>query len=202
MGEGFLALYTVAGDRHDLKAAAAAAQFIALHFKPVSPSTGFLTSQRPTDSAYRPHPDREENIALVRYTSKLALATGDKRFQTVATEAMRYLAADSVALAPLSAGILLAAQDAAQAPLHITILGAPSSPEAIALHAAALRSITTHEVIEIRDPSDPSPLPTSVTYPQLKRAALFLCTASACSSPVFQPGLVRQKIVRSQLQQQ
>jgi uncharacterized protein YyaL (SSP411 family) len=130
----------------------------------------------------------------------LAFATGDHRFHSTADEAMRYLAAEQVAVRPLSAGILLANQDINEAPIHVTVIGSPSSPDAIALHAAALRSIAGHELIEMRDPADPAPLPTSVTYPQLDRPALFLCTARACSSPVFNADDVRQKIARAQLQ--
>ena len=84
----------------------------------------------------------------------LPFATGDERCHVTAVEAMRYLAAGSVALQPLSAGILLADQDANQAPIHVTIVGSPASHDAIALHTAALRSIASHELIEIRDPSD------------------------------------------------
>jgi hypothetical protein len=69
----------------------------------------------------------------------------------------------------------------------------------VALHDAALRSIASQELIEIRDPADRSPVPTNVTYPQLNRPALFLCTATACSSPVFDADQVRGKIMRAQL---
>jgi hypothetical protein len=200
IGQAYLALYNVTGDRKDLKAAAAAARFIAAHFAPASPGTGFVTSLTPTDAAYRPHPDRDENIALVRFTSMLAAATGNARFHATAIEAMRYLAAEPVALAPLSAGILLANQDVTEAPIHVTIVGASKHPDAMALHAAALRSVASHELIEVRDPSDPSPLPTSVSYPKLERPALFLCTASACSSPVFKAEDVRARIQRAELQ--
>jgi hypothetical protein len=200
IGQAYLALYNVTGDRKDLKAAAAAARFIAAHFAPASPGTGFVTSQTPTDAAYRPHPDRDENIALVRFTSMLAAATGNARFHATAIEAMRYLAAEPVALAPLSAGILLANQDVTEAPIHVTIVGASKHPDAMALHAAALRSVASHELIEVRDPSDPSPLPTNVSYPKLERPALFLCTASACSSPVFKAEDVRARIQRAELQ--
>jgi uncharacterized protein len=117
----------------------------------------------------------------------------------MATEAMRYLAAQTIALQPLSAGTLLAYEDFTQDPLHITILGAPSDPQAAALHTAALRSLTSHELIEWRDPSDPNPLPTAVTYPPLKKAALFLCTARACSSPIFRPEDVAAKVQHAQL---
>jgi hypothetical protein len=200
MGQGLLALYNVTGDRNDLKAAAMAARFIAAHFAPVSHGTGFVSSAKGTDAAYRPHPDRDENIGLVRFTSMLALATGDARVHATAVEAMRYIAADSVALVPMSAGVLLANQDATEAPIHVTIVGASKRPEAIALHRAALRAMASHELIEIRDPSDPSPLPTNVSYPRLDRAALFLCTARACSSPVFQSEEVRGRIQRAELQ--
>jgi hypothetical protein len=70
---------------------------------------------------------------------------------------------------------------------------------AIALHDAAMRSIVSHELIEVRDPADRTPVPTKVTYPQLSRPALFLCTATACSSPVFDAGQVRGKIERAEL---
>jgi len=80
------------------------------------------------------------------------------------------------------------------------VVGAPSNPDTIALHTAALRSFASHELIELRDPSDPAPLPTSVNYPVLNRPALFLCTARACSSPVFHDQDVRKKIQHAQLQ--
>jgi len=201
MGQGFLALYNVTGNREDLKAAASAERYIATHFAPVAAGTGFVSSRTSTDAAYRPHPDREENIALARFAAMLAFATGDESLpHATAVEAMRYLAAESVALRPLSAGILLANRDVTEAPIHVTVVGPPSNSDAIALHTAALRSLTSHELIEIRDPSDRSPLPTSVQYPQLHRAALFLCTARACSSPVFHADDVRGKIQHAQLQ--
>jgi len=200
MGQGFLALYNVTGEREDLKTAEASARFIARNFAPRSSGTGFVTSRTATDAAFRPHPDRDENIALVRFAAMLAFATSDEHFHATAVEAMRYLAAESVALAPLSAGILLANQDMTEAPLHVTVVGSRSSQDSVALHTAALRTIASHELIEVRDPGDPSPLPTNVTYPQLKRPALFLCTARACSSPVFRADEVRGKIERAERQ--
>jgi uncharacterized protein len=198
IGQALLSLYNVTGDRHDLAAAVAAARYIAANFAPASPGTGFVTSRTATDAAYKPHPDRDENIAVVRFFSLLSLATGDRGFHADAEEAMRYLASPQVALKPLSAGVLLANQDVTEAPIHVTILGSPTEPNFTALHAAALRSITSHELIETRDPSDPNPAPSTIAYPHLTRAALFLCTARACSSPIFQPDQVRARIERAQ----
>lgn len=198
MGRGFLELYLVDGDRHDLQRAQEAANYIAGHFQPRSPGTGFITSATATDAAFKPHPDRDENIALVQFAMLLAAATGNAEDQKLAAEAMRYLAAPAIAKQPLSAGTLLAHADFIAAPLHVTILGARSDAGAQALHTAALRSLALHELIEWRDPSDPHPLPTSVQYPELKHAALFLCTATACSSPIYDPALVTRKIAHAQ----
>ncbi len=200
MGQGLLDLYIVDGDHEDLRGAIAAEKFIASAFKPEGPGMGFVSSRTPTDAAYRPHPDREENIALVRFASMLAFITGDERIHATAAEAMRYVAAEQVALKPLSAGVLLANDAFNAAPIHVTIEGSPVDPAAIALHNAALRSIVSDELIEMRDPADPSPSPTSIEYPKLDRAALFLCTARACSSPVYHADDVRKKIERAVVQ--
>ncbi len=199
MGQAFLALYNVTGDRNDLNSSQSAARFIAANFAPASPGTGFLTSRTATDAAYHPHPDRDENIALVRFASMLAFATGDDSFHATAAKAMRYLAAGSVALRPLSAGILLANSDFTLAPILVTVVGPASNPQTNALHLAALRAITPHELIELRDPAAHAQIPTKVTYPTLSRPALFLCTATACSSPVFHDADVRARIERAEL---
>jgi uncharacterized protein YyaL (SSP411 family) len=200
MGQGLLDLYIVDGDREDLKGAMAAEKFIAVEFAPAGAGTGFVSSKTATDAAYRPHPDREENIALVRFASMLAFITGDEQIHATAAEAMRYVAAEQVALRPLSAGVLLANDAFNAAPIHLTVVGAPGDPAAIALHNAALRAIVSDELIEVRDPADPSPSPTSIEYPKLDRAALFLCTARACSAPVFRAEDVRKKIERAVMQ--
>lgn len=195
MGQAFLDLYNVSGDRAYLRSAEAAAQFIGSHFAPASAGAGFPTSVRATDAAYRPHPDRDENSVLVRFAAALALATGDEHYRGIADEAMRYLASRSNALRPLSAPILLANQDAVEPPIHVTVLGSASDPAFAALHQAALRSIGSHELIETRDPADPTP--SAIPYPTLDRSALFLCTARACSSPTFHAEDVRAKIQRA-----
>ncbi len=201
MGQAFLALYNVTGDRNDLQMAEAAARYIAANFRPLGAGTGFITSRTQTDAAYRQHPDRDENVALVRFASMLAAATGQEEFQHTASEAMRYLAAKTVALEPLSGSVLLANEDVEQPPLHVTVVGTRGSSDTTALHTAVLRAIRSHEVIEMRDPTDHEPLPTNVVYPKLNRAALFVCTAKACSSPVFDQDKVRAKIAQAELRE-
>ncbi len=198
MGGAYLALYDVTGNRADLQAAEGAAEFIAAHFAPLRPGLGFVTSPKGTDSAYQPHADRDENEALVRFASLLSVASGEARFAATAKEAMRYLAAPPVALRSLSAGVLLAHEDFAQAPLHVTVVGGAKDTQAAALHTAALRALTSHELVEWRDPEDKHPLPTAVTYPVLSKPALFLCTATACSSPIFHAEEVAARVRKAE----
>ena len=199
MGQAFLAMYIVAGDRSDLNAAKDAAGFIQKHFAPAAPGTGYVTAIPQRSTITKSLSDRSENVMLVRFASMLAFATQDARYHTMGAEAMRYLATPAIALRPLSAGTLLAHQDFLDAPLHVTILGGFSDPQAQALHTAALRALTSHELIEWRDPAANNSLPTAVSYPKLNRAALFLCTAQACSTPIFHPEDVAAKIQRAQL---
>jgi uncharacterized protein YyaL (SSP411 family) len=199
MGRAFLALWNVTGDRQYLNNAQRAADFIAAHFAPRKPGSGYITTVQPANSAYAPHPDRDENIALVRFASTLNFVTNNAQDHAMAAEAMRYLADPAIASRPLSAGILLAHDDFTTAPLHVTVVGGKSDSTANALHTAALRCIASHEVIEWRDPADKNPLPTEVSYPNLGKAALFLCTARSCSSPIFKPEDVAAKVHRAQL---
>lgn len=198
MGRAFLALWNVTGDRQYLDRAQQAAEFIAAHFAPAKPGSGYITSAAVPNSAYAPKPDRDENIAPVRFASTLSFVTSNAKDHALAAEAMRYLAVPAIATRPLSAGILLAHDDFTVAPLHVTIVGGKSDSAAAALHTAALRSITSHEVIEWRDPADKNALPTEVTYPSLGKAALFLCTARSCSSPTFRVEDVAAKVHRAQ----
>lgn len=198
MGRAFLALWNVTGNRKYLDQAEQATKFIQSHFAPRKPGAGYITSAQPANSALPSHPDRDENIALVRFASTLHFVTKNDQTQAMAAEAMRYLAVPDIATRPLSAGILLAHEDFIKPPLHITVVGGKSDPQAAALHTAALRLLTSHEVIEWRDPTDPNPAPTEVSYPKLAKPALFLCTATSCSSPTFQPQDVAAKVRRAQ----
>ena len=107
MGQAFLALYEVTGDREWLKRAEAAGQFIAANFSAGS-DPGFVTSKTSTDRAYKTHPDRDENAQLARFANLLAHYTGDKGDEETAARAMRYLATREIATAELSAPVLLA----------------------------------------------------------------------------------------------
>lgn len=192
MGQAFVALYESTGDRHWLQRAEAARRFIAANF--ASDTAGFTTSKFSTDHAYKPHPERDENAQVARFANLLSQYTGEKGDQETATAAMRYLATPQVATAWLSAPVLLAESQFTTPPTHITVVGSKSDPAAKALFQTALLAAPTYSRVELWDRSEgPLPRP-DVAYPRLARPAAFLCTATACSSPIFDAQSLASKL--------
>ena len=83
-----------------------------------------------------------------------------------------------------------------QAPVHITIVGHKDDTAAQALHAAVLAYPIDFKQVDWWDKRE-GPLPNpEVTYPELPRAAAFICTNSTCSSPVFDAARIEPTIER------
>jgi len=107
MGQGFFALYKVTKDDQYLQQAEDALGFI--NFYMTSDDTpGYLTSKTPTDHSYTPHPERDENVQIVRLASEMYEVSGNPTDDQIAEHAMRYLAAKEVALRPMAGGVLQA----------------------------------------------------------------------------------------------
>jgi uncharacterized protein YyaL (SSP411 family) len=193
MGRAFLALYTVTGDRQWLTKAQAAEAFLAMQFAGKT-TPGFVTSKTSTDAAYRSRPERDENAQVVRFTNLLYQYTGDANSKAAADRAMRYLAARPVALRPMAGTVLLAESEFTSDPIHITIVGAMNDAGARALFADALASPSGYKRIELWDPKSGKPVRADVTYPEMSRAAAFLCRQRSCSSPIFDIAKLRAKI--------
>jgi len=100
---------------------------------------------------------------------------------------MRYLAAVPVVNRLPAASTLLADLELRRPPLHLTIVGRKSDPAAKTLFQAALRYPASYKRVEWWDTVEgrlPNP---DVQYPELSRAAAFICTNRACSPPIFNP---------------
>lgn len=90
-------------------------------------------------------------------------------------------------------GTLLVNRECSIDPLHLTLVGSKSDSKARALFVAAMKVPHPYRRLEWYDPAI-GPLPNAdVQYPKLPRPALFICTGSSCSSPLFTPAAVRQK---------
>ena len=192
MTRAFLNLYASTGDRDWLQRAESGLRFIAANFRNTT-SAGYLASRTATDAAYRPHPERDENVALARTANLLSYYSGDAQFRKMAEEAMRFVVTPQIAREYSAAPTLLADAELTSPPVHLTIVGRKDDPDAKALFHTALQYPSGYKRIEWWDAREgrlPNP---DVQYPQLKRAAAFVCTERSCSSPILQAGQLLAK---------
>jgi uncharacterized protein YyaL (SSP411 family) len=198
MERAFLSLYGATADRQWLARAEATMRFIDANFRDKQ-GAGFDSSKAPTDHAYTPHPQRDENIAVARAANLLFRITANQADQQIAERAMRYVAADPVVYRLPAAGPLLADSELSNEPLHLTIVGSKTDPMAKTLFEQALRYPSNYKRLEWWDPGQgaagrlPNP---DVQYPSLKISAAFICTSRTCSPPIFKPEDLQPKIDR------
>jgi uncharacterized protein YyaL (SSP411 family) len=186
MGRAFLALYEVTSDRTWLPRAEDAASFIDTHLahRVHGTTIGYAATEPRAEQRFAPQPDFDENVSLARFANLLSHYTGNASDHELAENALRFSAAPQVAQARLSAvgGLLLAQKELAREPLHIAIVGRKDDPQARVLFRAALACPVAYKQVEwIDSDSETATSP----YPRLPRAAAYICSHAACSSPAF-----------------
>lgn len=196
MGRAFAGLYAATGERLWLARAADAAAFIEKHFRGKHP--GYFTSLERQRSLLKPRYVRDENVMLARFANMLNRYTGAASFRAMAEHAMRYAASEQITERLIvNTGTLLTGFEIANEPLHITIVGSKDDPQAQALFQAALRYPAVYRRIEWWDRREGDMPNADVQYPELARAAAFICTNASCSSPIFEPGKLATQIDRT-----
>jgi len=194
MGRAFLELYQVTGDHAWLHDAEQAAAYLVANFR--GRDAGYITSKAPTDAAYTPAPERDENIMAARFLNLLAAYTGNTAYRQAADHAMRYLAAPQVAQERPTGGVLLANLEMSSAPLHVTVVGPKDNAAARALFMAANALPGDYKRVEWWDPRE-GPLPNAdVQYPERPEPAAFICTGNSCSSPISKAEDIRPRVER------
>ena len=194
MAEAYLALYTSTGDREWLSKSRSALDFIEKRFKT---NAGFITAvvdKSGTGVFQQPVTQMEENVSVARLANQLFHYTGDVQYKKTAEHALKYL----VALANVDnsrylVGSLLAVSELAKAPAHIIIVGAKSDQTAQALHDKAIQFPVVYRRIEWWDKAEGAMPNSYVQYPQLAKAAAFICVNHACSTPIFEPEKISAK---------
>ena len=189
MARAFLNLYAVTADRKWIKAAEKTAEFIETNFKG---DNGYIAFIRPLAGKLEPRPQVDENVAVVRTMNMLNQHTGKARYREMAQRAMRYLSAPAVGENHgfEVAGILMADYELNTPALHLTIVGQKDDPAAVALFRAAIANRAPYKRVEWWDRREGNLPNADVEYPQLDKAAAFVCTERACSLPVFDPAKV------------
>jgi uncharacterized protein len=195
MARAYVALYRVTADRKWLAHASATTSFIDKNFH-VGTAAGFVSAVAPTDKAYKPHAQRDENVAVARVANQLFYYTGDAKFEAISKTAMRYLAAQPIATRLPVASVLLTEYEVTRPPLHLTVVGAKSDPAAQSLFRATLRYPSFYKRVEWWDITEgklPNP---DVQYPSVARAAAYICTQRTCSPPIFDAQILPAKVNR------
>jgi len=184
MGQAFLAMYKVTADARWLELAKGTLPFIAANFS--SPNgSGYVTSKAAIDQFSRKFQERDENVAVARFSGLMAQYTGDAQAKAIADQAMRYLATPAIAVRWLSGGELLAIYESTHAPLHITVVGSKDDADARRLFATALLSIRGYERLEWVPGSETGAARKDVVYPALSKSAAFVCHEGRCGDPIF-----------------
>jgi hypothetical protein len=191
IARAFLNLYAVTADRKWLNRAEKTAEFIETNSKG---DAGYIAFARPLAGKLEPRPQVDENVAIARVMNLLSHYTGKTRYRESARHAMRYLSAPSVGENHgfEVAGILLAADEMNTPPLHLTIVGRKDDAAARTLFHAATAHRATYKRVEWWDQREGNLPNPDVQYPELDKAAAFVCTDRSCSPPMFDPAKVSE----------
>ena len=191
MAEAYLALYVSTADRAWLTKSQQAVNFMQHNFKTRIGYATAVVSKTSKGIFQKPLLQMEENVSVVRLSNQLAHYSGDAQYQLIAQHAMKYLVA--LASDRYMAGPLTAAEELATEPAHITVVGAKSDPAAQALYQQALQYPVIYRRIEWWDKTEGAMPNSDVQYPQLAKAAAFICVNHACSTPIFEPAKLSAK---------
>lgn len=192
--QAFLSIYTATGDRRWLAEAEKATKYFIATFKDPKGSPGYLTAKAGT-GVLASTPLLAENITAVRHLALLSHFTGKEEYKKAAEFGMRYVGTRDVATETVTEpGVIIADDELNVPPLHITVVGAKSDATAQTLYREALKFPRVYKRPEWWDRAEgPMPNP-DVQYPQLPKAAAFVCTNKRCSLPIFQPGQVAETV--------
>lgn len=191
MGEALLALYRSTGQRRWLSDAQAASDFLISAFR--SKEGGFVGAV-PGNSPVEPVADIAENTAVVRWLNLLAHYTGDAATREAAGHGMKFLTGEGVLNKPYEeAGILLADEEFAADPVHMAVVGARQDQDAAQLYATARSLSGGYARIEWWDRAEGPLVNADVPYPQIPKAAGYVCSAGICAVPSFSVEIYRER---------
>ncbi|MCX4243722.1 thioredoxin domain-containing protein [Paraliomyxa miuraensis] len=188
MGWALLALYRASGDPRWLEAAKPVGAFMLARLADRELGGFFAHTEDPAAVgvfAVRRKPVEENGLAASFLIELHRYLDGDGRTQTPYREAAeRALAAvgrtETIAKEGRIVGrLLLGLEEVLMPTVDVTVVGTAEDPRTLALHRAALRYFEPRAVIERSRPGE--------RYPDIGKPAVYLCTDTACSSPVTDP---------------
>lgn len=187
MGRALVGLYRVTGERRYRDLAQQTADFM---LASLADDGGGFFAQTVDPAAVGALADRRKPLEENGIAARLLLEL-HRYLDGDGTQATPYQSAATAALLAVGAeaGIrergriigeyLLGLESALMATVDVTVVGTPDDPAALALLAAALRHFDPRTIVEMSPPGE--------RYPDTGKPGIFLCTNTACSSPVRDP---------------
>lgn len=194
MGRGLLALHRATGERTWLERAEGLAMFIRGELEDAEHG-GFFTHTEDSDAtgvfAVRRKPLEENGLTVQFFVELHHLLDQDGAATPWLTSARRAVSAVGSAEQVESEGRIvgeyaLALEALALPRVDVTVVGDPEDPRTTALHRAALGHPDPRVVLERSTPGE--------RYPDTGSPAVYLCTVSACSTPLRDPASVHAAI--------
>ncbi|MBL9103876.1 MAG: thioredoxin domain-containing protein [Myxococcales bacterium] len=187
VGRGLMALYRVTGDDRWLTAARALADFMLKDLQDPTHGGFFAHTADPAAVgvfAERRKPVEENGLAarfLLELHRQLDHLSEEPAYGPAAVRALKAVSdpAELKEQGRMLGQYALALAEASYTPVDVTVVGRPGDPATMALHAAALRLGDPRTILAISPPG--------ARYPDPGGAAVYLCTDTACSSPVKDP---------------
>jgi uncharacterized protein YyaL (SSP411 family) len=126
----------------------------------------------------------DENALAARFLVRLFRTTGDDAWRASAERTLRALA-DPALIEDEGRTVgdsLLALDELSQAPLHFDVVGKAGAADTAALLAASRAVYAPGKIVVVSEPGG--------EHPDIGRAAVYVCSDRACSSPVTDPSKV------------
>jgi uncharacterized protein YyaL (SSP411 family) len=185
VGRALLALHRVTGDERWLEHALELADFMRTHLEDREHG-GFFAHTRDPDAvgvfAERRKPIEENGLAarflleLHRQTRPPAHPLAPRRAPPSARCGPSPTRPSSPSRVRMLGQYALALAEATFTPVDVTVVGDRGDPRTVTLHRAALRLDDPRAVVSVSPPG--------LRYPDIGAPAVYLCTDSACSTPI------------------
>lgn len=188
-GIALMQLYRVTGEPRWLAAARRVGDGLLAKLEDSARGGFFAGPYDGSESADRRRRPVVDNAAAARFLSWLAWATKDARYELSSERTLRYIASPD-ALSHRGVAVVaeaaLALELATLGPVELSIVAEPGDPAAAALFAAGLTVYEPRKLLHY-EPAG--------RYPMQERPAMFVCTASACSNPIFEASEVAAVVI-------
>ena len=180
VARAYVALHDATGDARWLASATAVADLVLSRLQDVDGGGFYAHSEDPAAVgvfAERRKP-LEDNGSAARLLLRLHASTEEPRYREAALRALSAVARPEAIRADgrTIGELLLALEEVFEHRVHFTVVGRAGDAGTVALHREALRLHEPRKVIERSEPG--------AKYPDLGRAAVYLCDDSSCSNPL------------------